>query len=489
MLRQHSSIRRKLMTLLLLTSGAAVALTALSYCAYEFLTFRRTMTAQIALLGEVIGSNSTAALAFNSVEDAEQILSGLRAEKHIVAAALYTSQGGLFARYPSALPPDRLPAAVQNDGHRYTDAGLESFQPVLRDGRRLGTLYLRSDLGALAERMRLFLAMGLAVVAASFAVAYLVARVLQHQISRPIVALEATARAISEGRDYAVRAAKESEDEIGRLTDAFNHMLDQIQQLNRELEQRVRERTAELQIANEELEAFSYSVSHDLRAPLRHVGGFATMLQAHAGTALDDKGRRYVTVIQESARRMGQLIDDLLAFSRQSRVELRREAVALDELLRQVQQNLLSEQAGRRIRWEVAPLPVVTGDAALLRQVFANIMGNAVKYTRQREEARIEIGAQPAAPGETVVFVRDNGAGFDMKYIDKLFGVFQRLHTDDAFEGTGVGLATVRRIVQRHGGRVWAEAKVQAGATFFVALPVATSSNGTTATSNSSPSA
>lgn len=468
----RSSIRRKLMTMLLLTSGAAVTLTAVSYCAYEYFTFRRAIITQISLLGEVIGLNSTAALAFDNAEDAEEILSGLRADRHLTAAALYTPAGKLFARYPATLPFDRLPSMVLADGHRYTRAGLESFQPVLRDTTRLGTLYLQSDLGALYERMRLFLVVGITVVAASFGASYLLTRSLQQQISQPIVALHDTARAISERQDYSVRATIESDDEVGQLTSAFNHMLDQIQRLNVELEQRVAERTTELQVANQELEAFSSSVSHDLRAPLRHIGGFAAMLQTHASSALDDKGRRYLTVIQESVGRMGHLIDDLLDFSRHSRTELRRQAVVLDTLLEQIRQSVLPEQANRCVTWEVAPLPIVAGDEALLRQVFANILSNAVKYTRRREEARIEIGVHPSSAGEAVVFVRDNGAGFDMKYVDKLFGVFQRLHADDAFEGTGVGLATVRRIVQRHGGRVWAEAKVEAGATFFIALPM-----------------
>jgi signal transduction histidine kinase len=463
------------MTMLLLTSGAVVAVTAASYCAYEFVTFRRTTVSQLTTLGEVIAHNSTAALAFSSVEDAEQILSAVRADRHIVTAALYTSSGALFARFPARVTPAGLPVAPEADGHRYARDRLELFQPVQRDGKRLGTLYLRSDLNALYERMRLFAAMGVGVIAVAFALAFLMARALQQQISRPILALEETARAISVGQDYSVRAVKLGEDEVGRLTDAFNRMLAQIQQLTGELEHRVLARTAELQVANQELEAFSYSVSHDLRAPLRHIGGFAAMLQAHAGAGLDEKGKRYVGIILDSTKRMGQLIDDLLAFARQSRVEVRRELVALDELVAQVRQGLHAEQAGRRITWTVATLPVVAGDTALLRQVFANLLGNAVKYTRKRDEALVEIGVQPGGKDEAVVFVRDNGAGFDMKYVDKLFGVFQRLHTDDAFEGTGVGLATVRRIVQRHGGRVWAEAQVQVGATFFVALPVSNS--------------
>ena len=465
-------LRRKLMAVLLMTSGAVVAFTCVLFFAYEFLTFRRTTVSQLATLGEAIASNSTAALAFASREDAEQVLSALRADPHIVAGAIYTEDGRLFASYPPAIPTDSLPIAPRVDGTRFGREGLVLFHPIARDGKRLGTLYLRSDLGAIHERLWLYSVMVLFVIGGSFTLAYLVSRKLQHQISHPILALEETTRAISERGDFSVRAAKDGDDEVGRLTDAFNRMLEQIQQLNRDLEQRVRERTAELESANQELEAFSYSVSHDLRAPLRHIAGFAAMLEDHVGGALDEKGRRYLGIIQSSTKRMGQLIDDLLAFSRHGRAELRRGPVKLDELIAQIRQGFEADLAARRVVWDVAPLPILQGDTALLRQVFTNLLSNALKYSRQRAETRIEIGVQAGGSDEAVVFVRDNGAGFDMKYADKLFGVFQRLHQQDEFEGTGVGLATVRRIIQRHGGRVWAEGRVQEGATFYVALPV-----------------
>lgn len=471
MFLQNTPIRTKLIAMMMLTSGSVVTLTCVCFFTYELLTFRRTTVSQLTTLGEAIASNSTAALAFNSREDAAEILSALKADPHIVAAGLYTADGRIFVNYPPGLATDLLPAALEQDGSRFERGGLVSFQPVVQDGKRLGTLYMHSDLEAMYEKLWLYGGMVFLVNAAAFVVAFLVSRSLQRQISRPILALEETARAVSDRQDYSVRAVKLGDDEMGRLTDAFNHMLEQLQQLNQKLETRVADRTAELQAANQELEAFSYSVSHDLRAPLRHIGGYAAMLHRHSHAVIDDKGRRYLQVIQDSTRRMGQLIDDLLAFSRHGRTELRRKSVRLDELVAEVRQSLQADLADRTVVWQVAALPVVTGDIDLLRQVFANLLANAVKYTRQRAEARIEIGSQEGNPAETVVYVRDNGAGFDMKYADKLFGVFQRLHDHREFEGTGVGLATVRRIVQRHGGRVWAEGRPQAGATFFVALP------------------
>jgi PAS domain S-box-containing protein len=234
------------------------------------------------------------------------------------------------------------------------------------------------------------------------------------------------------------------------------------------LNEGLRHRTAELEAANKELEAFSYSVSHDLRAPLRHIDGFADLLMRQSRAVLDDKGRGYLDAISSSAKSMGQLIDDLLAFSRMGRTQMQQASVDLSELVDEVRQQLREPAASAE--WRTATLPVVRGDAAMLRLVFTNLLSNALKYAGHNPRPVIEVGAQ-ASEDEVIVFVRDNGVGFDMKYAHKLFGVFQRLHSDDEFEGTGIGLANVRRVVHRHGGRVWAEGVVDGGATFYVALP------------------
>jgi PAS domain S-box-containing protein len=240
----------------------------------------------------------------------------------------------------------------------------------------------------------------------------------------------------------------------------------------RGLNQELSKRSTDLEAANKELEAFAYSVSHDLRAPLRHMVGYTELLQKRALEALDDKGRRYMGNILESAKRMGNLIDDLLAFSRIGRVETQKTHVNLDQLLKEVLGEVRQDTDGRSIAWRIAPLPVCYGDRSMLKLVLLNLLSNAVKFTRTRPDAQIEVGCtDDRGKRELEVFVRDNGAGFDMRYVHKLFGVFQRLHQTEAFEGTGIGLATVQRIIHRHGGKVRAEGAVDQGAAFFFSLP------------------
>jgi light-regulated signal transduction histidine kinase (bacteriophytochrome) len=244
---------------------------------------------------------------------------------------------------------------------------------------------------------------------------------------------------------------------------------EQIHRLNAELEDRVRQRTEALRAANQELEGFTYSVAHDLRAPLRHLDAFSRILLEEYAPQLPEEAQHFLKTIRQSSQNLSRLVDDLLNLARIGRAPLNREPTSLHEIVSSAISDLNTEARDRSVHWKVHPLPEAQCDPRLMKQVFLNLLSNAVKYTRPRPVAEIEIGVS-AQNGATTVFVRDNGVGFDMKYKDKLFGVFQRLHRADEFEGTGVGLAIVERIIRKHGGSIWAESEVGKGATFFFTL-------------------
>ncbi len=294
--------------------------------------------------------------------------------------------------------------------------------------------------------------------------------IVTSRITTPLHELTNASEAIADG-DLSQRVRADRPDEIGRLGASFNTMAERVAQSQRELEARVEERTAGLRDAIGELEAFSYSVSHDLRAPLRHVVGFSTLLDQSSGPVLGDEGRRHLQTIIGAANRMGRLIDDLLAFSRVSRTPIASRRIDLGQLVAEARHEVTGGGGGANVTWTIHDLPAAHGDPALLRLALINLLSNAVKYSSRMPHPAVEVGTMPGGAGEIVVFVRDNGEGFDMQYAHKLFGVFQRLHGSDEVEGTGIGLANVRRIVQRHGGRTWADGVVNGGATFYFSMP------------------
>jgi signal transduction histidine kinase len=484
-------IKKKLTAILLLVSSLVLLLTSAAFVTYEVLAIRRTTLKNLSTLGRVIASNSTASLAFANEADAREILSALKAEPHVVAAGLYDKNGRLFSRYPAGLPLDALPPAPERDGYRFEEGYVIGLEPVAEVGNpRLGTLYLKSDMQAVSRTLRLSAAIGAGVMAISLFTAYLLAALLQGRISQPILALAEAAAAVSTRQDYSVRAPKLGEDELGTLTDAFNQMLGRIEDQNRELrryatelEQRVTDRTheleernealrrnaAELVAANTELDAFAYSVSHDLRAPLRSIDGFSQVLLEDYSARLDEAGRDSLQRVRAASQRMATLIDDLLKLARFARSEMRTEAVDLSKIAQDIAADLQRSTPERQVEFAIAPGLEARGDVRLLRVALENLLRNSWKYTAKQPRPRIEFGSVQEN-GERVFRVRDNGAGFDMQYADKLFGVFQRLHSAADFEGTGVGLATVRRIIARHGGRIWAEGVVDQGATFYFTL-------------------
>ena len=307
------------------------------------------------------------------------------------------------------------------------------------------------------------------IAAALLLIAAAIGWAISTRITTPLRRVTEAAEEVAESRHVAAIAI-DRHDEIGRLADAFNIMTERVEQARHDLEARVESRTAELSAVNRELESFSYSVSHDLRAPLRAIVGFVQILEEDHGKTLDAEARRALDRVKVNATRMGQLIDDLLAFAQISRVPLSRQRVDLTHLA-QTTADEAAAAAAHPVELLIEPLPPCLGEPVLLKQVLANLISNAIKFTAKTERARVTIGA--TSGGETVYYVRDNGAGFDERFAEKLFGVFQRLHRTGEFEGTGVGLAIVQRIINRHGGRVWAEGRVNHGATFYFTLPPA----------------
>jgi PAS domain S-box-containing protein len=599
-----SSIQQKLMHVILLTCTVVLLLTCSALFINEFITFRKTSIRELSILGEIIGANSTAALTFDDSEAAGEILLALKAEPQIKVAGIYTKEGELFSRFPFDISKDELPVALGEDGFLFKESHLQGFVPILQNSKRLGTLYLNSDMSFMYQRFRLYGGITLIVIMVSLFLAFLLSRNLQRQISTPILALAGTAKAISDRQDYSVRAQKHDEDEIGLLTEAFNHMLTRIEEqthalnessvklhavvnsamsavivldakgiitdwnkraedmfgwmrteaigkelastiipenfraahrrgleqylrtgegaaidklheftalrregsefpielsisvlrtgaeisfcgfitditerkraeteiklFNQKLSDRVAERTQELEVVNQELESFSYSVSHDLRAPLRSIHGYMNILAEEYENLFDEEAKRLIDIILKNGEKMGQLIDDLLAFSRLGRKALIKSLVSMDDIVQTLVEEQQSLVRHDSLSIRVLPLPPAYGDHSTIQQIWVNLISNAIKYSRHKEKIVIEIGS--LKPDRDVYYVKDNGAGFDMDYYDKLFGVFQRLHSEADFEGTGVGLAIVNRIVTKHGGKIWAEAKVNEGATFFFSL-------------------
>ncbi len=483
--RTHApSIAAKLTAMNTIIAGAALLLASLAFGLYDRTTYRDTAMGRLSVQAQIVASNSVSALLFDDPHAAEMTLSALRAAPNIESAEIDTADGRVFATYRRG-PGDQRPSLLaipegQAEAARIDDRQMALTRRIVFQGKPAGSVSINADVQDLISRRNRYIGIIATVLTASLVVAWLLSWLAQRAISRPLAALAAIARRVSGEKNYATRAdLAGNTEEIVVLVEAFNDMLSHIQSRDQSLlaahealEERVRQRTAELDAVNKELEAFSYSVSHDLRAPLRHVTGFAGLLESHAHAQLDDQGRKYLRTIAAAASRMGQLIDDLLSFSRMGRDPLSMRRVSMAAVVEDARQEVMSavEVAGRAIEWRIGELPDVEGDPAMLRLVLVNLLSNAVKYTGPRAPARIEVGTTVDEAGAQVFFVKDNGVGFDMKYVHKLFGVFQRLHAAEEFEGTGIGLANVRRILHRHGGAVWAESAVDQGATFWFSL-------------------
>jgi signal transduction histidine kinase len=477
-------IRLKLTLLTVLTSGGALILACAAFVTYDGWTVREALLQTLATQARIVGANSAASLLFGDPRSATETLAALEAEPTIVSAGVYTREGKLFASY--LRPQDaqhqdnevELPrvSAAQPERHQFEASHLDLSRPIIFQNQTMGIVAIRADLTLMQDRRLRYMWIAGAVLLICALGATAVSLWFQRGISRPVLALAATAKSVLTSKDFSLRAQAASGDEVGQLVDSFNEMLARIQNQNGllqqardELELRVADRTAQLEVANKELESFSYSVSHDLRAPLRSIDGFSQALLEDYGDKLDDQGRSDLRRVRAATQRMAQLIDDMLDLSRVTRGEMHREAVNLSAIVKAVAQELAAAEPHRRVAFVIADGLRAEGDARLLRVLVENLLRNAWKFTAKHAAAKIEFGIDQNN-GKPVYFVRDDGAGFDMAYAGKLFGAFQRLHAMTEFAGTGIGLATVQRIVHRHGGRVWAEGKVDQGATFYFTL-------------------
>ncbi len=478
---RRSPIAKRLTWMNILVSGAALLSACVAFLAYDQYTFRESLVKNLAAQAKIIGFNSVSALTFNDPQAAKSTLSALANSPNIVDAAIFNSDGGLFAQFSreidGAIVGSPKPFAAQESVH-FGDSQVTILEPIVFQGRRIGTVYIRSDLQERARRLKRYGAIAAAVLLFSLLAAMLVSSLFRKSFAEPIVRLAETARAVSEERNYSIRVpATGRRDEISVLIDAFNNMLAQIQQRDQalraaqdELEQRVDERTRQLVAANRELEAFSYSVSHDLRGPLEVINGFAHILQTEYGVHLDTSARECVQQITSSTRRMSELIDDLLNLSRVSTTAMHRERVDLTAMAQSIVEQLCRREPSRHVEFIAQDCMTVEADARLMRIVMENLLRNAWKYTSRNDSAFIQFGCEKRL-GRDTFFVRDDGAGFDPTMAERLFKPFQRLHSTSEFAGTGIGLATVHRIIARHGGEVWAEGEPQKGATFYFTLP------------------
>ncbi len=624
MKQKEISIQRKLMQMIMLTCGAVLILTCAAFFTYEFLTYRDITKRELSTLGEIIAANSTASLAFDNKEDADEILSALKAQKHLVAACLYDKEGTVFSTYPSHLPASSFPKP-KSSGYSFRGAYLEGFEPVIQGSTRLGTLFLKSDMKGVNSRFQLYGIIAITFIILSFIFAYLLSRRLQKSISSPILELAETASIVSERQDYSVRATKKTHDEIGVLTDAFNHMLMQIEKQNEEitalnlnLEEKVRKRTGELEGANtilkqqnefietiidssvdliavfdnrlhylvlnkqadeiyklkredmigrhildvfptlkgsamvqnleravkgefirqdtykslvsdryfenffiplkdknnvtdrvlvighditsimwaneklktvntdleksnRDLEQFAYVASHDLQEPLRKIQTFSELSEKNFQHP--EILKRYLQKINSSAHRMSDLIKAVLNYSRLAKSEDEWAPIDLNTVVDSIKTDLELLIEEKKAVITATGLPVINGIPLQINQLFLNLISNSLKFSEVPPRITITANTVPGKQIKTeseinkdedfteLVF-SDNGIGFEQQYADRIFSIFQRLHSGPKYGGTGIGLALCKKIVENHGGAISVESEPGKGTRFFVYLPL-----------------
>jgi len=476
------SISGKLTRMNVLVSGIALVLAYVSFLVYDLYSLRQNLINSLNTEAAIVGENSVTALTFDDPQAAENTLAALRRSPHIISAAIMQPDGRVFAQYrrEKAYLPFDVSKLRDKETNNYWYEGENLFfqHPIVLDGRLLGAVVLEAETTDVASRARQFGLISACILFLSFLAAILATLSTRRLITGPLSQLAGTAQVVSRDQNYSVRAEMpRSSDEIAFLVESFNRMLEQIEQRDvaleesrSALERRVKERTAELSAANKELEAFSYSVAHDLRGPLQQITNIGFLLRSRLVGMDNRDDSRLLDKIFEGSTRMSQLIDDLLNLSRATSTPLQPRAVNLTEMAEKIVRELQAGEPERHVEISLQENAKVFADEGLMSLVLENLLRNAWKYTSKREDAKIEFGFRTESAG-TVYFVCDNGVGFSPQYTDLLFRPFQRLHSQSEFPGTGVGLATVQRIIARHGGKIWAHAEIDKGAELAFTVP------------------
>lgn len=464
----------------ILTISVALILAYASFLAYSLYSYRAAAIRNFSDDARIVGTNSISAIEQNDSQAADKTLSALSSSSDLVAAAIYTEGPTPFAQYPAngMIIAERKPLAQTGKLESWVD-GLEIVIASRIDdqGKPIGVVYLQAHLSGLDQQAILYAAIAGGILLVCLLVALLVGSAFRRMLAQPIVSLARTARLVTRYRDYSLRFELErTYNELESLIEAFNEMLAEIERRDEalekaknELEGRVEERTAQLQAANRELEAFSYTVAHDLRSPLQSVSNICYLLHDSDRGPGSDERAPMLAQLNSSVSMMSAMIDDLLDLSRSTSAPLHSRQLDLSLLAEAVLDSLARSSPSRTVQTVVKKKCYVNADPGLMQVVLQNLLRNAWKFTTRCEQARIEFGCNRDERG-TVFFVRDNGAGFDQRLVDRLFKPFQRLHAASDFPGTGIGLATVKRIIARHGGEVWAEGEVDKGATFYFTL-------------------
>jgi len=474
-------LKYQLIIIIFLISLASLWVASTAFVFYDRYAYKKNMEYELVILARIFANQNASDLASRDYAGIQRNIELIAVKTGIISACITDESGKIVALYWRDKNKEfsELTDCLKDQAYisKFTFSHFDLLQPIIFFGeKKVGELHIRQDLNGLNKRFKIFsIVLFLIFLLASIVAIFLSIRI-QGFISNPILNLTSLAEKITKNKDYSLRANPDRKDEVGKLMLAFNLMLDTLDQQNKDLvdakqmlEEKVDERTTELKNINRELEAFTYSVSHDLRAPLRSIDGFSTAFLEDFGGKLDSTAKDYLVRIRAASYRMGLLIDSLLELSRVSRQALNIEAVNLASLVENLVKDLRDRFPGQKVHFKCPEILLAYGDKALLMSLLENLLENSWKYSSKTTNAQVECGSLERN-GETVYFVRDNGAGFDMKYADKLFGPFQRLHRHEDFDGLGIGLATAARIIHRHGGEIWAESILGEGAVFYFTL-------------------